>query len=73
MRFPPVSGHEAVRALSRLGFQIQRQRGSHIRMVRPSPFATVTVPMHTEIKVGTLLGMRRRAGVSRDEFLRALR
>jgi predicted RNA binding protein YcfA (HicA-like mRNA interferase family) len=31
------------------------------------------VPMHAEVKIGTLAGLLRQAGVSHDEFLGALR
>ena len=44
-KLPRVSGAEAVRALQRLGFEISRQRGSHIVMRRGSS----GVPNHREI------------------------
>ncbi len=69
-RLPRVSGSEAVRALQRLGFEIARQRGSHIVMRRGS--AGCVVPNHREVKTGTLAGLLRQAGVSADEFISAL-
>lgn len=69
-KLPHVSGSEAVRALQRLGFEIMRQRGSHIVMRRGS--SGCVVPNHREIKVGTLSGVLRQAGVSAEEFMAAL-
>lgn len=70
-RLPHVSGVETVRALEHLGFVVLRQRGSHIILRRGS--MGCVVPNHREIKVGTLGGVLKQAGVSADEFLEALR
>jgi len=43
-----------------------RQSGSHVIM-RRGPKGCV-VPMHSEIKVGTLAGILRQADISLDEF-----
>lgn len=67
---PHISGAEAVRALEKLGFVSARQRGSHVVM-RKGPNGCV-VPMHRELKVGTLSGILKQAGVSAEEFMRAL-
>ena len=69
-----VSGREAVAARERLGFRQTRQRGSHVVMVRATPEgkAGCAVPMHRELKIGTLGGILRQAKVSVDEFAAAL-
>lgn len=69
-KLPRISGAEAVRAMEKLGFRIARQRGSHIVMRRGS--AGCVVPAHREMKVGTLAGVLRQAGISADEFIAAL-
>ena len=69
-KLPRISGAEAVRAFQRLGFQIARQKGSHIVMRRGG--SGCVVPNHRELKVGTLAGALRQAGVSVEEFLAAL-
>ena len=71
LRLPRVSGVETVRALECIGFVVLRQRGSHIILRRGS--TGCVVPNHREIKVGTLGGVLKQAGVSTDEFLEALR
>ena len=68
-RLPRVSGAEAVRTLERLGFAVVRQRGSHIVMRRGT--VGCVVPNHPEIKLGTLAGVLRQAGVSVEEFISA--
>ncbi len=70
-KLPRVSGAEAVRALEHLGFVVLRQRGSHIILRRGS--TGCVVPNHREIKVGTLIGVLKQAGVNSEEFLGALR
>jgi len=69
-KLPRISGSEIVRALQRLGFEVARQRGSHIIMRRGA--SGCVVPNHREVKVGTLAGVLRQAGVSAEEFISAL-
>lgn len=69
-KLPVISGKECRKALGRLGFEEVRQRGSHLIMKRED--AGCVVPMHTEIKTGTLSGILKQAGVSVDEFIEAL-
>ena len=69
-KLPVVSGKECRKALVRLGFEEVRQRGSHLVMRRGE--SGCVVPMHGEIKTGTLAGLLKQAGVSVEEFLAAL-
>lgn len=69
-KLPRVSGAQAVRALERLGFQQLRQKGSHIVMRRGDKGCVV--PLHAELKVGTLAGVLRQADVSAEEFTKVL-
>lgn len=69
-KLPRISGAQAVRALQRLGFENVRQAGSHVMMRRGSQGCVV--PLHAEIKVGTLAGILRQAGITADEFIAAL-
>lgn len=68
---PRVSGAEVVRALERLGFVVARQRGSHIVMRRGA--TGCVVPNHRELKVGTLAGVLKQAGVTPEDFIGSLR
>jgi predicted RNA binding protein YcfA (HicA-like mRNA interferase family) len=68
--YPILSGAEIVRALERLGFVQMRQRGSHVIMRRGSNGCVV--PMHREIKRGTLSGIIRQASVDPDAFIESV-
>lgn len=67
-KLPVLSGTEVVKMLERLAFEQVRQRGSHIIMRRGS--AGTVVPLHKELKTGTLAGIIRQAGLTQDEFLK---
>ena len=72
-RLPVVSGRETVDAFVRLGWQIARQRSSHVILVKAGHVATLSVPDHPEVARGTLRALLRRAGLTPDEFVSALR
>jgi predicted RNA binding protein YcfA (HicA-like mRNA interferase family) len=67
---PRVSGADALKALQRLGFDKVRQSGSHVVVRRGSKGCVI--PMHTELKVGTLAGLLRQADVAHEAFVAAL-
>jgi predicted RNA binding protein YcfA (HicA-like mRNA interferase family) len=69
-KLPRVSGAEAIRALTRLGFERIRQRGSHVvlKRTRADEVTGCVVPMHPELAVGTLRGILKLARVSVEEF-----
>jgi len=79
MRLPrDLSGEELAKKLQALGFEPTRQTGSHLRLTRKSPEADshVTVPLHKNLRVGTLNAIvsdvSRQFGVSKLELLRRL-
>ena len=69
-KLPRVSGAEALKALQKLGFEKVRQSGSHVIARRGSKGCVI--PMHAELKVGTLAGLLRQADVTPEEFIQAL-
>ena len=68
--YPILSGAEIIRALERLWLVQVRQRGSHV-VLRNGAVGCV-VPLHREVKRGTLGGIVRQAGVTPDTFLAAV-
>ena len=70
-KLPVLSGADVIKALEQLGFTQVRQRGSHV-VLRQGSTGTV-VPLHHELKTGTLAGILRQAGVTQDEFLGAVK
>jgi predicted RNA binding protein YcfA (HicA-like mRNA interferase family) len=58
-RLPVVSGEQLITALGRLGWVSVRQRGSHVRLKHPDRTVSLVVPLHRELKRGTLAGILR--------------
>jgi len=75
-KLPKLSGEDVIKILvKKFGFKVSRRKGSHVTLVKYEygrKIVTV-VPLHTELKPGTLLGILKLAEICRDEFLRALR
>jgi predicted RNA binding protein YcfA (HicA-like mRNA interferase family) len=65
---PVLSGRKVVRAFEALGWQVARQRGSHIILVKDGEVATLSIPDHKEIAKGTLRSLIRTAGITVEEF-----
>jgi len=67
-QLPVMSGREVVRAFEKHGWEIARQRGSHIIMVKAGLNVTLSVPDHREVAKGTLRSLIRSAGMTVQEF-----
>jgi predicted RNA binding protein YcfA (HicA-like mRNA interferase family) len=72
-KLPILKADELIRALERAGFQIIRQRGSHVRMKHPDG-RIVTVPVHPgrDIGRGLLRKILRDAELTRAAFIALL-
>lgn len=72
-KLPSISGAEAVRAIEGLGYEVDRQRGSHIVLRHPEePHRRLVVPNHRTVAKGTLRALIREAGLTVEEFREAL-
>jgi predicted RNA binding protein YcfA (HicA-like mRNA interferase family) len=71
-RLPRISGRECVKALSKIGYYLKRQEGSHMILRRDDPFGQLVVPDHRELDKGTLRAIIREAGLGPDEFAKLL-
>jgi len=69
---PVLSGREVVRAFQKLGWEVARQRGSHIILTKPGSYVTLSVPDHREVARGTLRSLIRSAAITVEEFVAAL-
>ncbi|MFH0982864.1 MAG: type II toxin-antitoxin system HicA family toxin [Planctomycetota bacterium] len=69
---PVISGAKAVRAFEKAGWRQDRQRGSHVVMLKPGCNVSLSVPQHREIAPGTLRALIRSAGMTVDEFVALL-
>lgn len=62
------SGNDLIKALRRLGFIIDHQRGSHIFLHNIEINKTIIVPNHKEIKKGTLHQILKQSNLSIEEL-----
>ncbi len=70
---PVLSGREVVATFCALGWELARQRGSHVILVKAGHIASLSVPDHREVARGTLRSLIRAAGISVEEFVSAAR
>ena len=69
-KLPVVSGKEVVKALSKAGYALDHQTGSHmILRHREAPHRRLTVPSHKEIAKGTLRAIINDAGLTVEQFV----
>jgi predicted RNA binding protein YcfA (HicA-like mRNA interferase family) len=70
---PRVSGREVVVALAKLGYEKDRQKGSHIVLRQMAyPHRRLVVPDHKEIAKGTLRAIIKQAGLTAEELIELL-
>ena len=70
-RLRKLSGREVCRILLHHDFHAVRQKGSHVVMQRKTDegsTVSVPVPLHNELKIGTLQSIIRQSGIPRNEF-----
>ena len=78
MKLPrDVSGADLAKRLGRLGYEVTRQTGSHLRLTtKERGEHHVTIPNHDSLKVGTLAGILGDVAahfeISRDELIQRL-
>ena len=69
---PVLKPREVVRAFERLGWEVMRQRGSHIILTKEAHIASLSVPNHPTVARGTLRSLIARAGITIEEFIEVL-
>lgn len=70
-KLPVLSGEELIKALEKTGFKKVRQKGSHVSL-KKGEYKTI-VPMHDKLARGTLLGILKQSGLSREDFQKLLK
>lgn len=70
-KLPRISGIKTVKTLEKMGFTISRQTGSHVVLKKQILNGEIVcvVPLHQELKVGTLSGVLKQGQVSSNEFI----
>ena len=66
---PILKGRDVIRVFESLGWQVVRQNGSHIIMIKEGEIATLSIPDHREVARGTLRNLIRLAGLTIAEFV----
>ena len=69
-KLPVISGKKMVKILTKKGFVIKRQRGSHVILQKDR--VVFSVPLHKELKKGTLRSILNQAGISTEDLERSL-
>ena len=70
---PRISGREVVAALFKIGYEKDRQKGSHIILRQTVyPHRRVVVPDHREVAKGTLRKIIKQVGLTVEEFKKLL-
>ncbi len=72
-KLPLISGKDCIKALTKIGFYVRRQRGSHIILRREEPFGELVIPAHKELDKGTLRAIIRQADLEVNEFIKLLK
>jgi predicted RNA binding protein YcfA (HicA-like mRNA interferase family) len=78
-KLPVISFKELIKLLNQLGYEVDHQRGSHIRLKKelPTGHHSITVPAHKEIAKGTLNDILDRishyVNLSKEELINRLR
>jgi predicted RNA binding protein YcfA (HicA-like mRNA interferase family) len=70
-KLPLLSWREVVKALTKAGFEVARQKGSHLILLKDDRI--VPVPKHEQIKKGLLMAIIEEAGLTKEEFLQLLK
>mgnify|MGYP001560603908 CR=1 FL=1 len=73
MKLPVVSGQEVVKALKKIGFELDHVTGSHaILRKNTAPFSRTTVPLHKELAKGTLNAILKQTRITREQLFELL-
>jgi predicted RNA binding protein YcfA (HicA-like mRNA interferase family) len=67
-KLPVISGACAVKAFCHAGWRFDRQRGSHVVLLKDGHPASLSIPQHRELAPGTLRALIRASGLTVDQF-----
>ena len=69
-----ISGREAVKTFSKIGYQFIRQEGSHMILHNPAPgYPILVIPNHKEVAPYLLKAQIKRTHLTVNEFLKLRR
>ena len=73
-KIPPVDSNQLIKILGDYGFEVIRQKGSHVILINDKK-TRIVIPMHPgkDLKPGLTRAIIREAGISREQFLKLLK
>ncbi|MDQ6701393.1 MAG: type II toxin-antitoxin system HicA family toxin [Acidobacteriota bacterium] len=66
---PVISGLEAIKVFEKAEWWRDRQRGSHVILIKLGNAASLSIPLHKELSPGTLRSLIRASGMTVDQFV----
>jgi predicted RNA binding protein YcfA (HicA-like mRNA interferase family) len=67
-KLPVISGERLIRKLVKNGFSVKRQAGSHVVLQKGE--IVFSVPLHDELKKGTLKAILSQSGLEVEDLLK---
>lgn len=68
-KFPVFTSKELIKILEKYNWEVVRQKGSHIIMIKKGEIVTLSIPNHKEISIGTLKSILKSAKLDIDNIL----
>ncbi len=68
VKLPVISGEQLIKILAKLGFSVKRQAGSHVVLQKGD--IVFSVPLHEELKKGTLKAILSQSGLAVEDLLK---
>jgi predicted RNA binding protein YcfA (HicA-like mRNA interferase family) len=67
-KLPAISGREAIEVFTKAGWEIDRQKGSHVIVKKEGSIVSLSIPLHRELAPGTLRSLIRAASMTIEDF-----
>lgn len=69
-----LSDKELIKILEKFGYEVSRQKGSHVRLTHLGKGSHVTIPLHNPLKLATLSAIlndvSKQLNISKEEILK---
>lgn len=70
-KLPSFKPREVIKKFEKIGYVIDRQKGSHVILYHYKKQTRLTIPLHVkDLPKGTLLSIIKQAGLTKEEFLK---
>ena len=71
-KISPIDGKILVKIFEAAGFEVDRQKGSHVMLKKPGVERPIVVPQHKAVQVSVILSNMKTARMSRDTYFELL-